>query len=188
MIRWLVVLSLLLPLAGTAAEVAGVKLPDTATVAGQTLRLNGAALRQKMFFKIYVAALYLPAKQTTSEQALASPGARRISMTLMRDITAEQLIEALAGGVRQNHTAAEFEKLKPGIEALNRVMTDIGQAKSGSVITLDYVPGTGTQVALNGAAQGAPVPGEDFYRGLMKIWLGQDPVDSGMKKALLGGS
>ena len=185
--RWLVAALMLLPLAGAAAEVAGVKVPDTVTVAGQTLRLNGAALRQRVFFRIYVAALYLPAKQTTSAEALASPGARRISMTLVRDITAEQLIEALAGGIRQNHSAAELEKLKPGIEALNRIMTGIGQAKSGSVIDLDYLPGTGTQVALNGAVQGAPVPGEDFYRGLMRIWLGDDPVDAGMKKALLGG-
>ena len=41
--------------------------------------------------------------------------------------------------------------------------------------------------SFNGAVQGAPVPGEDFYRGLMRIWLGDDPVDAGMKKALLGG-
>ena len=187
MTRWLFAAWLLFPFGIGAAEVAGVKVPDTVTVAGQTLRLNGAALRQRLLFKIYVAGLYLPAKQTAAGEALASPGARRISMTLMRDITAEQLIDALANGVRQNHTAAELEKLKPGMETLNRIMTSIGQAKSGSVITLDYVPGTGTQVALNGAVQGSPVPGEDFYRGLMKIWLGDDPVDAGMKKALLGG-
>ena len=73
--RWLVAALMLLPLACAAAEVAGVKVPDIVTVAGQTLRLNGAALRQRVFFRIYVAALYLPAKQTTSAEALATPTA-----------------------------------------------------------------------------------------------------------------
>jgi hypothetical protein len=187
MIRWLFVLTLLVPLAGGAAEVAGVKVPETATVGGQELKLNGAALRQRAFFKVYVCALYLPAKQTVAAQALASPGPKRISMAMLRDVTAPQLIEALNDGIRQNHTPAEMDKLKPAIEALNKIMTGIGQAKTGSLVTLDFVPASGTQVTLNGAAQGAPIPGEDFYRALMKIWLGDDPIDAGIKKALLGG-
>ena len=187
MVRWLFAAVLILPFAAAAAEVAGVKVPDSATVAGRELRLNGAGLRQRAFFKVYVAALYLPARHSAPAQVLASPGAKRISMTLMRDITAQQLIEALNNGVRDNHTPAEVEKLRPRIEALNQIMTGIGNAKSGSVITLDFVPVTGTQVSLNGAAQGAPIGGEDFYQALLKIWIGDDPVDSGLKKALLGG-
>jgi hypothetical protein len=186
MIRGLCAALVLLPLLALGAEVAGVKVPDTATVAGQELRLNGAGLRQRAFFKIYVAGLYLTSRQSAPAQALASPGPKRISMILMRDITAEQLIEALHNGVRHNHTAAELEKLRPGIESLDRVMNEIGSAKNGSVITMDFVPATGTQVALNGTTRGAPIPGEDFYRALMKIWLGDDPADEGLKKALLG--
>lgn len=187
MIRWFITALLLLPLAVGAADVAGVKVPDTATVGGQELKLNGAALRQRAFFKVYVCALYLPARQATVAQALASPGPKRISMAMLRDVTAAQLIEALNDGIRQNNTPAEVEKLKPGIEALNKIMTGIGQAKSGDLVTLDFIPAAGSQVTLNGAAQGAPIPGEDFYRALMKIWLGDDPVDAGMKKALVGG-
>jgi hypothetical protein len=66
-------------------------------------------------------------------------------------------------------------------------MGAIGSAKSGSVITLDYVPDAGMQVTLNGVPKGEPIGGEDFYRGLLKIWLGDDPVDKSLKKALLGG-
>ena len=187
MARWIVALALLLPLAGGAVEVAGVKVPETAAVAGQELKLNGAGLRQRAFFKVYVAALYLTAKQTAAPQALASPGAKRISMALLRDLGAPQLVEALNDGLRQNHSPAEMEKLKPAIEALNKIMTGIGQAKTGNLITLDFVPSGGTQVTLNGTAQGSPIPGDDFYRALMKIWLGDDPVDAGVKKALLGG-
>lgn len=188
MFRSLLVALLLLPLTAAAAEVAGVKVPDSVTVAGQELRLNGAGVRQRAFFRIYVAALYLPARQSAPAQVLSSPGPKRISMTLMRDITAQQLIEALSNGIRDNHNAAEVERLRARIETLNRVMTGIGNAKSGSVIALDFVPASGTHVSLNGAMQGAPIVGEDFYHALLKIWLGDDPADSGLKRALLGGN
>jgi len=42
-----------------AGEVAGVKLPESATIEGKTLRLNGMGLRKKVVFKVYVAGLYL---------------------------------------------------------------------------------------------------------------------------------
>ena len=65
-------------------------------------------------------------------------------------------------------------------------MGAIGSAERGSVIALDYVPDVGTRVTLNGQPKGEPIDGEDFYRGLLKIWLGDDPVDKSLKKALLG--
>ena len=186
MLRWLCAVLACFPLGAFAAEVAGVKVPGTVEVAGQALRLNGAGLRQKAFFKIYVAALYLPARLNGAAQVLAQGGAKRISMVTLRDITAQQLIDALHKGLSENHTAAELEKLRAGVDALDRIMREIGSAKTGSVITLDYVPGSGTQVGLNGTAHGAPIAGEAFYRGLMKIWLGEDPADEGLKRALLG--
>lgn len=189
MIRWIAIAALsLLPLAGRGADVAGVKVPDTANIAGQELVLNGAGLRAKAFFKIYVAALYLPAKKRLAGEVIALPGPKRISMVLQRDITAQQLIDALNEGILDNHTAAEVEKLRSRAEMLSKVMATIGAARSGSIITLDYVPAAGTQVGLDGSTKGAPIPGDDFYRALLKIWLGDDPVDASLKKAMLGGS
>jgi hypothetical protein len=40
---------------------------------------------------------------------------------------------------------------------------------------------------LNGESRGGPIAGEDFYRALLRIWLGEDPVSKDLKKALLGG-
>jgi hypothetical protein len=65
-------------------------------------------------------------------------------------------------------------------------MDGIGIARHGNVITLNYIPGTGTQLGLDGQSKGTPIPGEDFYRALLRIWLGEDPVDQSLKKALLG--
>ncbi|HEX6929025.1 MAG TPA: chalcone isomerase family protein, partial [Gammaproteobacteria bacterium] len=41
----------------SAAELAGVTLPDTASVGGQELVLNGMGLREKFWVDVYVGAL-----------------------------------------------------------------------------------------------------------------------------------
>jgi hypothetical protein len=176
---------LVAPLVCCGAEVAGVRLDDSARVGSQNLVLNGAGLRVKLFFNVYAAGLYLAEKADSAAAILAMKGPKRMSMTLMRDLTARQLIDALEDGLRANLTTAEFESVRPRVERLSAIMGAIGVAKRGSVITLDYVPETGMRVTLNGEPKGEPIDGEDFYRGLLKIWLGDDPVDKSLKKALL---
>lgn len=178
----------LAPLLCKGAEVAGVRIDDGARVGSQNLVLNGAGMRVKLFFKVYVAGLYLVRKADTAAAVLALDGPKRISMTLVRDLRAKQLTDALDEGLRANLTPADFESLQPRIERLSAIMTAIGSAKSGSVITLDYVPDAGTRVTLDGEPRGEAIGGEDFYRGLLKIWLGEDPVDRSLKRALLGQS
>jgi hypothetical protein len=176
---------LLLPLAGHGAAVP-VKLPAHATVGTQLLVLNGAGVRTTLFFKVYVLALYLPSRTSLASEVLALPGPARITMVLLRDVTARQLTEALEDGVGDNHTAAELDKLRGRLNTLSAVMAGIKSARRGSVITLDHVPGAGTVVGLDGTNTGPPIPGDDFYRALLRIWLGDDPADSAVKKALLG--
>ena len=179
---------LLLPLLCRGAEVSGIQIEESARIGQQNLVLNGAGLRVKLFFKVYAAGLYLTEKANSAAAVLAMRGPKRISMTLMRNLTAKQLIDALEEGLRANLAPAEFESLKPRVERLGAIMGAIGSAKSGGVIALDYVPDAGTRVTLNGDPKGEAIDGEDFYRGLLKIWLGDDPVDKSLKKALLGGS
>lgn len=178
---------LLLPLLCQGSEVAGIKLDDSVRIGSQNLVLNGAGLRVKVFFKVYAAGLYLSEKAGSTAAVLALAGPKRVSMTMLRDLTAQDLIDALGEGMRNNNPAAEFEMLKPRVERLNAIMSAIGAAKSGNVIMLDYLPESGTQVSLNGEPKGEAIAGDDFYRALLRIWLGDNPVDSSLKKALLGG-
>jgi hypothetical protein len=67
-------------------------------------------------------------------------------------------------------------------------MREVGSATEKTVITLDFLPDAGTQVTVNGVSKGKPIPGEDFYGALLKIWLGDKPVDADLKKAMLGGA
>ena len=169
-----------------AAEVAGVKIEEAAKVAGADLRLNGAGLRSKAFFKVYAMGLYLPEKQSSGAAVLAAAGPKRIHIHMLRDVDADDFSEALADGIRDNHTEAEVKALAPRIGVLTALMNEIKQARTGLMIQLDWVPGAGTQVTIGGQARGKPIEGEDFYRALLRIWLGDKPVSGDLKKALLG--
>jgi len=181
-----IVLLCLVALPGFAAEVAGVKLEDRDRVANTELVLNGAGLRRRVFFQVYAAGLYLQEKKALAAEAIAAGGPKRVAMHMLRDVGADQLSSALAEGIRDNHSEAEAKALEPRVRQLGAIMAQLKEAKEGMRITLDWLPGAGTQVTVNGQAAGAPIPGEDFYRALLRIWLGEHPVQDDLKKALLG--
>jgi len=167
-----------------AAEIGGLKLPDKASVGGQELVLNGGAVRTKAIFKVYVGSLYVPAKASDLTSVLAK-APRRIQMNLLRDLSADQLLDALNDGLKDNSSAAELAAVKAQSDQLASIMKSFGEVKEGNVVTLDYVDG-GTVVTLNGAPKGT-IPGEPFNRALTKIWLGDKPAQADLKKAMLGG-
>jgi len=170
------------------AEVAGVKLPDKTRVGagGPELVLNGAGLRTRFFIKIYAAGLYLEKKSQTTAAVLELAGPKRVSMHLLRELSAKQILDALHDGVDANNSPAAREKLKAQLGELDVVMTQLGPIKEGDVVTLDFVPGTGTVVTVNGQAKGKPIAGEALYQALLRVWLGDSPVQDDLKKELLG--
>jgi len=169
-----------------AVEVAGVQVDERIKLESSDLVLNGAGLRTRAFFKVYVAGLYLMEKKIRAEDVLALSGAKRVSMRLMRDLSAKQLTDALNEGFRDNTPVAEQESLKGRLADLTAIMNALQSAKEGDVVALDWLPGTGTRVSLNGEPRGKAIAGEDFYRALLRIWLGDNPVQDSLKKALLG--
>ncbi|MDO9072813.1 MAG: chalcone isomerase family protein [Rubrivivax sp.] len=168
------------------AELEGVKLAPTAQVGAATLQLNGAGVRTRAIFSVYVAALYVPQKATDPAALLAQKGPRRITLTMLRTVDADTFAEALNDGLGKNHSEAQIAGFKAQIEALNANLKAAGEAKKGDVIQLEFAPETGTRVTVNGQAKGSAIPGEDFYTAVMRIWLGDKPVDGSLKKGLLG--
>ena len=169
-----------------AVEVGGVRFDDKTRVGSSEVQVNGAGLRKKAFFKVYAMALYLPEKQGEAEAALATKGAKRIAITLLRDLTAQQFAEALQDGVASNHTEAEMSALKERLKLFSDAMLSVGEAKSGSSVLIDWLPENGTRLTVNGQAKGKDIAGEDFYKALLRIWLGNKPVQDDLKQALLG--
>ena len=172
--------------AAFAAEVEGVKLADRVQVGSAELALNGAGVRTRVFFKVYVGALYLQTKSNAAEAVLADAGPKRIAMHMLRDLGAEQLLSALKDGLGSNHSPEQLAKLAPQVKQLEDIFNLARAAKSGDVILLDYQPGTGTRIMVRGDDKGT-ISGEEFNRALLRIWLGDRPVDAALKKAMLGG-
>ncbi len=177
-----ILLSFFIVFSAGAAEVAGVRIPDE----DQKLVLNGAGLRKRAFFQVYVIGLYLPEKKAAAADAIGTAGPKRVAMHMLRDVGADQFGDALSDGMKDNHNEAEMKAFEPRMKQLLAAMSQIGEAKKGMRITLDWVPTAGTQLTVDGRPTGQPVPGEDFYRALLKIWLGERPVQEDLKKALLG--
>jgi hypothetical protein len=166
----------------SAAEIAGVRLPDT----DQQLVLNGAGLRKRAFFQVYAIGLYLPEKKAAAADAIGAAGPKRVAIHMLRDVDADQFTGALMDGMKDNHSEADMKALEPRVKQLAAIMATLKEAKEGMRITLDWAPAAGTLVTVNGKAAGAPIPGEDFYRALLRIWLGEKPVQADVKRALLG--
>ncbi len=166
-----------------AREIAGVDVPESAAITNKVLVLNGAGIRKKLFIKVYVAGLYLTVKRTTASEILADPGAKRIVMSfLYKEVSAERLVEGWNVGFADNNTTEELKGLQDRIDQFNALFSTV---RKGDTIQLDYMPNEGTQVWINDTMKGT-VPGEDFYRALLKIWLGTEPADADLKDAMLG--
>ena len=169
-----------------AAELEGVQLEERARVDGQALELNGIGLRTRYFFKVYVAGLYLPQKVSSAQTAIEGPGPKRIVLVMLRDASAEQFCESTGIGLDKNHTEAELEKIQPQIDELFAKIRTIGEAKKGMRIVLDYSPSAGsTMLVVDGAPQGEPMRGPEFFRALLRIWLGDRPAEEELKRLLL---
>jgi len=171
--------------AAAAAEVAGVKLDDKAQVESRELVLNGAGLRKRIIFNVYVIGLYLPEKKSDPAAVLALAGPKRAAIHMLRDVGAETFTEALVEGLRANTPEAEYKALEPRVQELGRIMAELKEARKGMIISLDWT-GAATQLIVDGKPAGKPIAGEDFYRALLRIWLGDKPVQDDLKKSLLG--
>jgi hypothetical protein len=169
-----------------AIEVAGVKFPPTVQVAGSTLGLNGAGIRYRFVVKVYAAGLYLGTKAATPEAVLATAGPRRLHVVMLRDIDANELGRLFTRGMQDNAPREEFSKSIPGTIRMSDIFSAKKRLVAGESFSVDWVPGNGTTVLVNGKAQGEPIKEPEFFTALLRIWLGPNPADAQLKDALLG--
>ena len=166
-------------------ELHGVKIPDSMTVGGTKLQLNGAGTRYKGPFKIYVADLYTTKKVQSLDELIASPGPKRLTMTMLREIESGPFGKLLTRGVEDNVSKSEMSKLVPGLIRMGDIFTTIKVQSPGDIITLDWIPGTGLIITAKGKVQGEPFKEPEFFKAMMSIWLGSSPADFKLKESLL---
>jgi hypothetical protein len=169
-----------------AGEIAGRKFDDQIRLAQTDLVLNGMGLRAVLWFKGYAAGLYLHEKSTSVPQVLSTPGPKRVQIQMLIEVKSQEFVKAVDVGMQRNNTEAEHKALLERIERFKAMIEQVKLLKVGDVVNLDYVPEKGTTLVVNGKTQGTSVPGEDFYAGVLKIFIGEKPVDTKLKAGLLG--
>lgn len=168
-------------------EVAGVKYNPVEEVGGQKLQLNGAGIRYKAIFKVYTAGLYLSGKATTPEAVLAMPGPKRLHIVALRDLDGNDLGKLFYKGMESNTTREEFVKAINGVRKIGELFATKMELKKGESFSVDYLPGTGSVVLINGVRAGEVIKEPEFYGAFLHVWLGPNPPDSSLKTKLLGG-
>ena len=169
-----------------AADVSGVKVDDTTTVAGKTLVLNGAGMRKKFVINVYVAALYLSEKKSNPAdvQALATP--KRVTLYIQREVSSDEFGQLFITSMNKNSTKEEKAKVINQTGKFGEMFASLDKVKKGDVIHLDWIPGQGTVSTVNGKVAGETLPDIAFYNAVLRIWLGESPAQDDLKDALLG--
>lgn len=186
--QWLLVLCLGASLfSAQAAQLEGQTFDDKLMLDNKPLVLNGLGLRGVAWIKAFVVGMYLPARTTDGTKAMTMPGPKRLQLRIMLNAPSKELSKAVRGGVRKNELPEQQALLSSRVEALGKSIDSIGDLSPGDVLDLDFIPNKGTQIRYNGKVVGTYVAGDDFYRSVMKIFVGDRPVDKKMKAGLLRG-
>jgi len=164
-------------------EVAGVRVDESCKAENLPVKLNGAGIRSKFFFKIYVGVLCVEQPGHHASALLSAPGAKRMQMNILyKKVDAEKITEGWTEGFRANLDDAAFERVKARLAQFNALFPTL---RAGDVVDMDYRPGQGTELSINGKSLGV-IEGEDFFNALLQVWIGKHPADDSLKKGLLG--
>ena len=164
-----------------AVTVEGIAFDKTHRVEAAELHLRGAGLlRYMVFIKAYVGAFYmLPGADPT--QALG-PTPRRLELAYFHAIEAEDFAEATRRKIADNVGAGTLAAIAERLARFNGLYRDV---QPGDRYALTYLPGRGTELALNGVPLGR-IAGDDFAAAVFAIWLGPAPIDAAFRDTLLG--
>ena len=172
--------------AAVAVELAGVKVEDAVTVSGTKLQLNGAGIRYKGPFKVYVGDLYTTRRVSSLDDLIAAPGPKPLPMTFLRDINSAEFGKLLTRGMEDNVSKQELSKIIPGMIKMGDIFAANKSFAPGDVCSLEWDPAKGLSVYAKGKLQAEPFKDPAFYRALMSIWFGNTPADWKLKDELLG--
>lgn len=192
--RGAAVLALALTASASALAVRfeGQEFPDTLSLGGTTLQLNGVGAKVFiMKYSAYLAALYLPQKASTPEAVFAQTGPKRVELRivipLVKDVSTQEFVKAINKGVSRNATEAEKAAVAERVKQFNATIADVGRVKKGDLLVIDYLPDQGgTVLTVNGKVWGKPIEGQDFYNAFLKVFIGDRNSDTKLRAGLLG--
>ena len=165
-----------------AAMLEDVAFRDAVDASGTRLELHGLALlRYRVVFRAYVGGLYL-ADGADARRVLGDVP-KRLELSYFWALGGRDFGEAAEQILADNLSDAELLPLRARIARLHALYRDV---EPGDRYALTYLPGVGTELALNDVPLGT-IEGADFAAAYFAIWLGREPIDEGFRDRLLGG-
>ena len=167
--------------------VGNTKLPISATVSGQTIKLNGAGIRYKAIFKVYAAGLYLPKSAKTAEEVTSMAGPKRVTLVFLRELDAKEFGKLMISGVENNVKDRKLlVNTMPGLLRMGDIFSRYKKANAGDTVHFDL--NADNSVSLHVRDKQEVIPGgTDFFKAISLVWLGNNPVDWKLKEAMLAG-
>lgn len=166
---------------GEPARIDGIAFARQVEVHGTALTLRSLGLLRRFFIKGYAAALYLGGDAT--RESVLGDVPRRLELQYYVSIAREDFGQAAQTILERSHPQQELDALRGRVDAMAELFEDVS---AGDRYSLTYLPGRGTELALNGEPLGT-IPGSDFAAAYFGIWLGDDPIDTGLRDRLLEG-
>jgi hypothetical protein len=169
-----------------ARDVGGVEFPEKVSREGWTLRLNGAGVRSKFFFEIYVGALYLESASSDPARILSTDQAWELTLVFKRDVDHEQVLDAFREAFEANSPPEELAALRAGLVKFHDEVMSSLIVRAGQTLSFTYRPGGGVTLTVPGGAT-SRMEGRGFAYAILRTWIGDHPSDGSLKQALLGG-
>jgi len=174
-------LALALPAQGTI--VAGREVPEAIDVGGARLVLNGAGIRKRFFFKVYVGALYVRTRSSDPAAIVAADEPKAVRVLFLRNVSRAQMRRAYHDGIERNSPGPRIAELEAKLDVLSELLPE--EIKEGTELAVTYVPGEGTTLQTSDGTRGT-VAGKEFADAMFRTWLGEHPADRDLKDAMLG--
>ena len=161
--------------------VAGVKVADTVSVAGNSLLLNGVGIRKATFLriKVYVASLYVEQKDQDPETLISNNSTLLLHMDFVRSVSAKKLRGAWSEGFEK--APAYTASMKSKVDAFNAAMKDVSEGDRIAILFKEE----SVELTMPGGAE-TEIEGAGFRKALLQIWLGPEPPNADLKDGMLG--
>jgi hypothetical protein len=167
----------------SAVTIGGVDVPETYSVMGTDLKLNGAGTRSKWFINLYVGGLYLPDAVSNGQAVIDADEPQAITLHITSGmITSDRMTEATLEGFEAS-TDGNMAPVQNEIDQFMNVFKE--EIKEGDVFDLVYVPAEGVKVLKNGELKDT-VGDLTFKKALYGIWLSKKPAQKDLKEEMLG--
>ena len=166
-----------------AAVASPAKSPQKSSQTKRQLQLNGSATRTVFGFEVYDVDLYVTRTSKNENMIYKDTGKKRVQIKMLREVKGKKFESTVRKNIDTNFSSAEKKKYDQELERFLDCLVD-RTLEEDTVVHIDYLPGKGTRVAVQGK-QLELIAGDDFYHALLRLWIGNPPQKS-VKQGLLG--